>query len=81
VTILDTSLMQRSGSIFLHRPGLVDYLRDEAEYRSRLTQLFEWCVSGTLKPRIGAEWSLDGVGEALTKITSGETTGKLLIRV
>ena len=28
VTTLDTSLMQRAGSIFLHRPGLADYLRD-----------------------------------------------------
>jgi NADPH2:quinone reductase len=81
VTTLDTSLMQRSGSIFLHRPGLLDYLRDEAEYRSRLTQLFEWYGSGALKPRISGEWQLDGVGEALTKITSGETTGKLLIRL
>ena len=81
VTTLDTSLMQRSGSIFLHRPGLADYLRDEAEYRSRLTQVFEWYASGALKPRIGGEWPLEGVGEALTKITAGETAGKLLIRV
>jgi NADPH2:quinone reductase len=81
VTILDTSLMQRSGSIFLHRPGLVDYLRDEAEYRGRLTQLFEWYAAGALQPRTGGEWPLDGVGAALTKITAGETTGKLLIRV
>ena len=81
VTTLDTSLMQRSGSIFLHRPGLADYLRDEAEYRSRLTQVFEWYASGALRPRIGGEWPLEGVGEALTKITAGETAGKLLIRV
>jgi len=80
VTTLDTSLMQRSGSIFLHRPGLADYLRDEAEYRSRMTDVFAWYQSGALKPRIGGEWPLSGVGEALTKITSGETTGKLLIR-
>ena len=81
VTMLDTSLMQRSGSIFLHRPSLADYLRDEAEYRARMTQLFEWHAAGAIKPRIGGTWPLSGVGEALTKITSGETTGKLLIRV
>ena len=34
-----------------------------------------------LKPRIGCEWPLEGVGEALTRVTSGNTTGKLLIRV
>lgn len=33
-----------------------------------------------LKLRIGG-WPLEGVGEALTRITSGNTTGKLLIRV
>jgi NADPH:quinone reductase len=81
VTTLDTSLMQRSGSIFFHRPGLGDYLRDGAEYRSRMADLFKWYASGALQPRIGGEWPLDGVGEALTKITAGETTGKLLIRV
>lgn len=81
VTTLDTSLMLRSGSIFFHRPGLGDYLRDGAEYRSRMADLFQWYASGALKPRIGGEWPLDGVGEALTKITAGETTGKLLIRV
>ena len=29
----------------------------------------------------GGEWPREGVGEALTRITSGNTTGKLLIRV
>lgn len=81
VTMLDTSLMQRSGSIFLHRPGLADYLRDEAEYRRRMADVFAWYASGKLTPRIGGAWPLDGVGEALTKIAAGETTGKLLIRV
>ena len=81
VTNLDTSLMQRAGSIFFHRPGLGDYLRDGAEYRRRMADLFEWYLSGALKPRIGGEWPLDGIGEALTKITAGETTGKLVIRV
>ena len=81
VTTLDTSLMQKAGSIFLHRPGLADYLRDGAEYRRRMADLFKWHTAGALKPRIGGEWPLEGVGEALTKITSGNTTGKLLIRV
>ena len=81
VTTLDTSVMQRSGSLFLHRPGLADYLRDGAEYRSRMADLFVWYVAGKLKPQIGGEWPLEGVSEALTRITAGKTTGKLLIRV
>ena len=81
VTTLDTSLMQRSGSIFLHRPGLADYLRDAPEYRERMADLFKWYAAGALKPRFGGEWPLDGVGEALARITAGKTTGKLLIRI
>ena len=81
VTTLDTSLMQRAGSIFLHRPGLADYLRDGAEYRSRMADLFGWYTAGKLQPQTGGEWPLAGVGEALTRITAGKTTGKLLIRV
>jgi NADPH2:quinone reductase len=81
VTTLDTSLMQRSGSIYLHRPGLADYLRDGDEYRGRMGDVFKWYASGAFKPRIGGAWPLEGVGEALTKITSGKTTGKLVIRI
>ena len=81
VTTLDTSLMQRAGSIFLHRPGLADYLRNGTEYRSRMADLFAWYGAGKLTPQIGGEWPLEGVGEALKKITAGKTTGKLLIRV
>jgi NADPH2:quinone reductase len=81
VTTLDTSLMQRSGSIYLHRPGLADYLRDGDEYRGRMGDVFKWYASGAFKPRIGGAWPLEGVGEALTRITSGETTGKLVIRI
>jgi NADPH2:quinone reductase len=81
VTVLDTGLMLKSGSIFLHRPSLADHLRDADEYRTRMTQVFAWYAAGALKPRIGGEWPLEGVGEALTRITAGETTGKLLIRI
>ena len=34
-----------------------------------------------LQPRIGGEWPLEGVGQALTMITSGNTKGKMLICV
>jgi len=81
VGVLDTSLMQQAGSIFLTRPGLGDHLRDGAEYRERMADLFTWHQHGALNAAIGAEFTLDGVADALTQITSGATTGKLLIRV
>ena len=77
---LDTSLMQRSGSIFFTRPGLGDHLRDAAEYRARMSDLFDWHREGKLGAHIGAEFPLHGVPDALTRITSGATTGKLLVR-
>lgn len=80
VTTLDTSLTQQAGSIFLTRPGLGDHLRTADEYRDRMTDLFTWHRHGTLVPHIGAEYPLDQVATALTDITSGSTTGKLLIR-
>jgi NADPH2:quinone reductase len=79
VTTVDTSLIQQAGSIFLTRPGLGDHLRDAAEYRERLADLFTWHEPGNLKPHISAEFPLSGIPEALTQITSGVTTGKLLI--
>ncbi|MEZ4503916.1 MAG: quinone oxidoreductase [Dehalococcoidia bacterium] len=81
VGILDTSLMQRAGSIFFTRPGLGDHLRDADEYGRRMTDLFDWYRAGQLTPQLGGTWPLEGVPEALAKIASGETTGKLLVRV
>lgn len=80
VTTVDTTLMSRAGSIFFHRPGLGDHLRDAEEYRRRMSDLFAWHLAGTLVPRIGEAYSLDGVAGALERLTSGETTGKLIVR-
>lgn len=80
VGVLDTSLMQQAGSITFVRPGLADYLRDASEYRTRMSDLFDWHRAGALQAHVGAEFPLEGVSEALTQITSGATTGKLLIR-
>ena len=79
VGILDTSLMQQAGSITFVRPGLADYLRDASEYRTRTSDLFEWHRAGALQAHVGAV-PFKGVGAALTQITSGATTGNLLIR-
>jgi NADPH2:quinone reductase len=81
VTTLDTSLMQRAGSIFFTRPGLGDHLRDANEYRTRMGDLFDWHLEGRVKPTIAGRWSLEDVPEALARIASGETIGKLLIDV
>jgi len=80
VGMLDTSLMQRAGSIFFTRPGLGDYLRDADEYQMRMADVFAWHLAGTLAPHLGGTWGLEGVSEALTQITGGQSLGKLIIR-
>ncbi|MFN8637875.1 MAG: quinone oxidoreductase [Dehalococcoidia bacterium] len=80
VTMLDTTLLQRAGSIFFTRPGLGDHMRDHAEYEWRMKDLFAWHRKGELTPHFGGEWGLDGVPVALAQMAAGQTTGKLLIR-
>jgi NADPH2:quinone reductase len=81
VTTIDSSLMARAGSIFFTRPGLADHLRNAEEIKSRMADLFAWHLAGSLTPQFGGEYTLAEVPKALTEIASGQTTGKLLIRV
>ncbi len=80
VTTLDTTLMSRAGSIYFTRPGLGDYMRDANEYRRRMEDLFAWHTSGQLNPHIGGDYPLERAGEAVERVHSGETVGKILIR-
>lgn len=81
VTTLDTTLLQRAGSISFTRPGLGDYLRDQAEYTARMSDLFPLHRAGQLVPHIGNTWPLEGVPDALEEMAAGRTTGKVLIRM
>lgn len=81
VTTIDSSLMARAGSIFFTRPGLADHLRNAEEINGRMADLFAWHLAGTLKPQIGGEYPLTDTAKALAEIASGQSTGKLLIRV
>lgn len=81
VTTVDTSLMARAGSIFFTRPGLADHLRNAEEINGRMADLFAWHLAGSLTPQFGGEYALAEVPKALTEIASGQTTGKLIIRI
>ncbi|MGE3962205.1 MAG: quinone oxidoreductase [Dehalococcoidia bacterium] len=62
------------------RTGLATYLADAGAYRRRLGDLFEWYRAGSVVPRIGGAWRLDGTADALAAIAGGQTTGKLIVR-
>lgn len=74
---IDDALTAR---VTFRRTGLADHLKDAAEFRRRMGDLFAWHRDGKVVPRFGGEWPLERTGEALARIASGETTGKLLIR-
>lgn len=61
------------------RTGLATYLADAEAFRARMSELFEWYRAGAVVPRIGGTWPLEQAGAALAAISSGLTTGKLII--
>ncbi|MEX2375088.1 MAG: zinc-binding dehydrogenase, partial [Dehalococcoidia bacterium] len=78
VADLPESLTQR---LQFKRTSLATHLADEHAFRSRMGDLFEWYRSGQVVPHIAETWPLDQAAEALKTIATGDTVGKLLIRV
>jgi NADPH:quinone reductase len=75
----DPQLLNRKGSLFLTRPTLNNYVATRDELLARGNELLGWVDRGELDVRIGAEFSLDHVGEAQTALAGRKTTGKVLL--
>jgi NADPH:quinone reductase len=75
----DPQLLNRKGSLFLTRPTLNNYVATRDELLARGNELLGWVERGELDVRIGAEYSLDRVGEAQTALAGRKTTGKVLL--
>ena len=67
------------GSLFLTRPGLVDYIATREELLARAADLFAWIGDGSLSVRIGGRYPLAEACRAHEDLASRRTTGKLLI--
>jgi NADPH2:quinone reductase len=76
---LSPLVLTRSGSLFLTRPTLFDYVATREELERRADDLFSWISAGSLHVRIGARVPLAHAAEAHRLIESRATTGKVLL--
>ena len=76
---IDPGLLAKSGSLFLTRPTLVNYIAGNEELRQRAKDLFEWVASGKLTLRIEHEYPLKDATAAHQALEGRKTTGKVLL--
>lgn len=76
---IDPNIFGPKGSLFFTRPTLVHYTRSKAETTMRASEVFHQIQAGALRMRIGAEYPLREVRQAMTDLEARKTTGKLLL--
>ncbi len=72
-------LLSRSGSLFLTRPTLFDYVATAEELDASASALFEVIQSGAVKIEIGREYALKDVRKAHEDLQAGETVGSQVL--
>ncbi len=68
-----------SGSLYLTRPTLKDYVRTRAELEKRAEDVFGWVADGSLKLRMEHTYPLAEAGQAQRDMEGRKTTGKVLL--
>ena len=76
---LDLSRLQKAGSVFVTRPGLVDYVATREELLERADAVMTMVANGDLDVRIHARFPLTRAEEAHRELQTGTTAGKLLL--
>jgi NADPH2:quinone reductase len=76
---LDLSRLQRAGSVFVTRPGLVDYVATRGELVHRAGSVMTMVAKGDLEVRIHARHPLARADEAHRSLEGGKTAGKILL--
>ncbi|KNH17079.1 NADPH--quinone reductase [Arthrobacter sp. ZBG10] len=79
VPAVDPQRLNAGGSLFLTRPTMAHYLQDAAERRWRSGEVFAAAADGSLKVRIGAQYSLADAAQAHRDLEGRRTTGKVLL--
>jgi NADPH:quinone reductase len=79
VTAVHPAQLLAAGSVFLTRPGLVDYIASREELVGRAAQLYDWIAAGRLSVRIGGRYRLADAGRAHAELASRRSTGKLVL--
>ncbi len=71
--------LMRRGSIFVTRPTLADYCATPEAMRASAARLFDMMLSGKVKLRIGAHYSLAEAAEAHRALEARATTGSTVL--
>ena len=75
----DLIRLSTTGSLYVTRPTLKDYLQTRGELEERAKDIFGWVASGELKVRIGHRFPLSAAAEAHRELEGRRTTGKVLL--
>lgn len=78
---IDPQTLNSSGSLFLTRPTLVDYVATRVELLYRAEELFDWIANDELSVRVGGRYSLAEAAQAQTELAARRSTGKLVLTV
>lgn len=81
VAPVDPRALVRQGSVYLTRPSLVDYMRDERELRDRASHLFDHIERNRLDVRVDRIFGLQDAATAHEILESRASAGKLLLEV
>ena len=76
---IEPLLLSRSGSLYLTRPTLFDYVVTTEELDASASAVFEMIRSGQVKIDIGGEFPLRDIRRAHEALQAGETTGSQLL--
>lgn len=67
------------GSLFITRPTIAHHVSVKEEYQNRCARLFSLIAEGKLIVRIGKKYPLKDAANSHDDLSSGQTTGKLLL--
>lgn len=75
----DLIRLSTTGSLYVTRPTLKDYVQTREELEWRANEVFGWVARGELKVRIGHRYSLEEAQQAHRDLAGRKTTGKVLL--
>ncbi len=73
------SELAKRGSLFLTRPSLMDYVREDKTYHQAANALFKLLASGELKVTLGQRFPLSLAAKAHQALEGRETTGATIL--
>jgi NADPH2:quinone reductase len=79
VAPFDCALLARSGSVYVTRPGLPDYIATPEELQARCAALFDVVGSGRLKVEINQRYALADAAQAHRDLEARRTTGSSIL--